>query len=612
MILRSKTLAAGSALVAVASASQPGAPAPVPGPMRELTWGQINFIHTTDTHGWIGGHLQEPQYSADWGDYISFTKHMRDEADKKGADLLVIDTGDRIEGNGLYDASTPKGLFQYDIYAEADVDIMSTGNHELYKVYSADMEHNTTVPNYKNSYLASNLDYISFETGDRVPQAPRYKKFKTKNQGLNVVAFGFLFDFTGNANNTIVQPVEQTIKEDWFQEAIREKPDLFVVIGHVGLRMEEFKVIYTAIRKQNWHIPIAIFGGHAHVRDTVQYDSNALAIASGRYFETIGWMSIDGIQKDIQKSSAKEVEAAASATFTRRYIDNNLYGLHYHTGLNETTFPTEHGKRVSKMITRARKALQLDYKFGCAPKTLWMHRAKHTDEDSIYHWISNHVLPDVITRKDRKDKSRLAIFNTGGIRFDIFKGGFTRDSTYAVCPFTSGFKYIPDVPYKAASKVIELLNSAGRIFAENGLDVKYMAMPEQAFPAPAMKAQFEANKIDEEERRLELRSFFDKPDLTAGYTTTDDIGTDGDDTIHEPVKFYEQPNCVQAEINMPKDGEPETVDFVFLDFIQPWIIPALRLAGAGDYSDAHVERYIEGSFTYYMADWISKNWQGEC
>ncbi|KAF5647607.1 5' nucleotidase [Fusarium tjaetaba] len=608
MILRSKTLAAGSALVAVACASQPGAIEPIPGPMRDLTWGQLNFIHTTDTHGWIGGHFQEPQYSADWGDYISFTKHMRKQADEQGSDLLVIDTGDRIEGNGLYDASSPKGLFQYDIYAEADVDILCTGNHELYKTYSADKEHNTTVPNYKGKYLASNLDYIDFKTGDRVPQAQRYKKFKTKNQGLEIVAFGFLFDFTGNANNTVVQPVEDTIKEDWFQEAIREKPDLFVVIGHVGLRMEEFKVIFTAIRKQNWHIPIAFFGGHAHVRDAVQYDSKAFAIASGRYFETIGWMSIDGISK----GSTKEVEAAASPTFTRRYIDNNLYGLHYHTGLNESTFPTADGKRVTQMITRARKALQLDYKFGCAPKTLWMTRTKHTDEDSIYYWISNQLLPDIVTRKDRKDKARLAIFNTGGIRFDIFKGGFTRDSTYAVSPFTSGFSYIPDVPYKAASKVIDLLNSAGRILSESGADVKFLAMPEQAFPAPAMKAMFETNKEDEDEKRLELRSFLDKPNLTSGYTTKDDIGTDGDDTIHEPVKFYEQPNCIQAEINMPSKGDPETVDFVFLDFIQPWIIPALKFAGAGDYSDADVQRYIDGTFTYHMAQWISKNWQGDC
>ncbi|KAF4982950.1 hypothetical protein FZEAL_1520 [Fusarium zealandicum] len=602
MILRSRAFVAGSALAAVAHAAQPGAVGPVPGPMRDLTWGQINFIHTTDTHGWLGGHLQEPQYSADWGDYISFTKHMRKQADDQGTDLLVIDTGDRVEGNGLYDASSPKGLFQYDIYAEADVDILCTGNHELYKAYSADREHNTTVPNFKGRYLASNLDYIDPETGDRVPQAQRYRKFKTKNQGLEVVAFGFLFDFTNNANNTVVEPVEQTIKQDWFQEAINEKPDLFVVIGHVGLRMEEFKTIFTAIRKQNWHIPIAFFGGHAHVRDAVKYDSKAFAIASGRYFETIGWMSIDGIKK-----GTKEVEAAASPTFTRRYIDNNLYGLHYHTGLNDSTFPTKDGQRVSDMITRARKALDLDYKFGCAPKTLWMTRAKYPSEDSIYSWITDEVFPDVVTRKDRKDKPRLAITNTGGIRFDIFKGGFTRDSTYAISPFTSGFRYIPDVPYEAAAKVIKILNSAGKIFAEHGADTKFMAIPEQMFPAPVAVAQDE----DDEQRRLELRSVSDEPDLIAGYTTEDDIGADGDDTIHERVKFYNQPNCIQAEIAFPKDGKPEKVDFVFLDFIQPWIIPALRFSGA-EYNDADVEEYMEGSWTYHMAKWISENWKGEC
>ncbi|KAF4469472.1 5^ nucleotidase [Fusarium albosuccineum] len=606
MILRSRAFAAGSALAAVAHAAQPGAVGPVPGPMRDLTWGQINFIHTTDTHGWLGGHLQEPQYSADWGDYISFTKHMRKQADDQGADLLVIDTGDRIEGNGLYDGSKPKGFYQYDIYAEADVDIMCTGNHELYKAYSADLEHNTTVPNFKENYLASNLDYVDFETGDRVPQAKRYRKFKTKNQGFEIVAFGFLFNFDGNANNTVVQPVEETIKEDWFQEAIREKPDLFVVIGHVGLRMEEFKTIFTAIRKQNWHIPIAFFGGHAHVRDAVKYDSNAFAIASGRYLETIGWMSIDGIKK----GSTNEVEATSSATFTRRYIDNNLYGLHYHSGLNESTFPTEQGQKVTKMISSARKALDLDYKFGCAPKNLWMSRAKYPGEDSLYSWITDELLQDVITREDRKDKARLAITNTGGIRFDIFKGPFTRDSTYAVSPFNSEFRYIPDVPYKAAAKVLDILNSAEKILAEHGASTKFMAIPEQMFPAPAAIAEAEKDE-EEDERRLELRSVNDKPDLTAGYTTEDDIGADGDDTIHEKVKRYPQPNCIQAEIGFPEDGKPETVDFVFLDFIQPWIMPALKFAGA-EYNSTDVKEYIKGTITQHMAQWISENWKGDC
>jgi 2',3'-cyclic-nucleotide 2'-phosphodiesterase (5'-nucleotidase family) len=48
-----------SAAVAAVQAAQPGAVEPVAAPMRNLTWGQLNFLHTTDTHGWLGGHFQE-------------------------------------------------------------------------------------------------------------------------------------------------------------------------------------------------------------------------------------------------------------------------------------------------------------------------------------------------------------------------------------------------------------------------------------------------------------------------------------------------------------------------------------------------------------------------
>jgi 2',3'-cyclic-nucleotide 2'-phosphodiesterase (5'-nucleotidase family) len=54
------TTALGSALlIGIAHAAQPGAVKPVAAPMRDLTWGQLNFLHTTDTHGWLGGHFQE-------------------------------------------------------------------------------------------------------------------------------------------------------------------------------------------------------------------------------------------------------------------------------------------------------------------------------------------------------------------------------------------------------------------------------------------------------------------------------------------------------------------------------------------------------------------------
>lgn len=604
-------------LAAVARASQPGAVSPVAAPMRELQWGQINFLHTTDTHGWHGGHLQESQYSADWGDYISFAHHLRKQADEKGVDLLLVDTGDRVEGNGLYDASTPKGEYTYDIYREQNVDIICTGNHELYQADTVEREHDRTVVNFKDTYIASNLDYVDPKSGERTPMTRRYRKFQTKNQKLNVVAFGFLFDFTGNANNSAVQPVEETIKEDWFQEAIREKPDLFVVIGHVGIRMDEFKVIFTAIRKQNWFTPIAFLGGHAHVRDATLYDAKAFAVASGRYFETIGWVSVDGIKKsDKDKDKNKEDDVTTQAIkFNRRYIDNNLLGLYHHSGLNETTFPTEHGRNVSKMITEGRKALDLDFTYGCAPQDYWMARTPYPHDNSIYSLLEKEVLPGVIVNETKDALPRLAIINTGAIRFDIFKGAFTRDTTYIISPFSSKMAYVPAVPYKVASKVIKLLNSGGRIFEGTGLDSRYLMMPEQwsrteSIVYPTVEPDL-LGVVEEGEQRPLGDDSKDEPDLVGGYTTKDDIGNDGDDAVHSPLSFYAQPNCIQSEIGMPEDGDPDKVDLVFTDFVQPWVLVALKFSG-GDYSDKDVKLWDDAPFTDLLAGWIKKNWKGDC
>ena len=601
------------ALAAAARAAQPGAVKPVAAPMRELQWGQLNFLHTTDTHGWHGGHLQESQYSADWGDYVSFAEHLRKRADDDGSDLLLVDTGDRVEGNGLYDASDPKGKYYYDIYREQSVDILCTGNHELYQAPTVDLEHSRTVPNFKNNYIASNLDYVDPKTGERSPMAQRYRKFQTKNQKIDVVAFGFLFNFQLGANNSAVQPVEDTIKEEWFQKAIREKTDLFVVIGHVGVRMEEFKAIFKAIRKQNWFTPIAFFGGHVHVRDAIAYDAKSFALASGRYFETIGFMSIDGITKKGEKDASTQ-----ALSFNRRYIDNNLLGLYHHTGLNETTFPTEHGRNVSKMITKARNELDLDYTYGCAPQDYWMARAPYPSNGSIFTWFEKEVLPDVIVSEKRKDVPRLAIMNTGAVRFDIFNGPFTRDATYIVSPFLSGLQYIPDVPYGVASKVLKLINNGGPILESSGLDSRLLAVPEQwaiheSIIHTTSTAATDPMGASEAGAQKPLRepSEKKKPDLIGGYTTKDDIGEDGDDAEHSPIDFYTVPNCIQAEVGFPSEGSPEKVDLVFLDFIQPWVLLALKFSG-GDYQTKDVKSYVDGTFTELMQAWIKENWSGNC
>lgn len=550
-----------------------------------------------------------PQYSADWGDYISFAERMHQKADETGVDLLLIDTGDRVEGNGLYDASNPKGRYDYDIFKEQDIDVICTGNHELYQADTAAREYTKTVPNFKGKYVASNLDYINPKTGETIPMAQRFSKFTTKNQGIRVLAFGFLFDFTGNANNTVVQPVEKTIEEKWFQDAIREDVDLFLVIGHVTLRGPEYKAIFKAIRSQKWDTPIQFFGGHSHIRDFAKYDSKAYAFQAGRYMETIGWMSIDGIQGKGKKGDSS-TELRSSISFQRRYIDNNLFGYHYHTGLNDSTFPTKHGQNVSAAIHKARKALDLDYFYGCAPKDLWMSRAPYPSDNSLYTWLEKEVLADIATNSERKDTPRLVIFNTGGMRFDIFKGTFTRDSTYIVSPFVSTLKYIKDVPFKAANQVLPLLNNGAPIFDTKQHQTWQLAPPEQL----AIQSNIIAPQLPSQDSSLvgsaqaPLRS---SPDLIPGYTTKDDIGDDGDDTIHAPISFYKTPNCIQSALSMPETGDPATVDLVFIDFVQPWILLALQFTGQ-KYNESDVKNYRDEEFTNLMADWIKAHWKKDC
>lgn len=43
---------------------QPGALPTLPQQIKDIHWGQVNFLSTTDTHGWLAGHLLDENYSA--------------------------------------------------------------------------------------------------------------------------------------------------------------------------------------------------------------------------------------------------------------------------------------------------------------------------------------------------------------------------------------------------------------------------------------------------------------------------------------------------------------------------------------------------------------------
>jgi 2',3'-cyclic-nucleotide 2'-phosphodiesterase (5'-nucleotidase family) len=601
------------ALLHAALASQPSAPSPIAAPLRELPWSQLNFLHTTDTHGWHGGHLQEAQYSADWGDYISFAHHLHKRADADGSDLLLIDTGDRVEGNGLYDGSDPKGKYSLDIIKQQRIDVVTVGNHELYQKNTSIREFDEMVPSFKDAYIASNLDIFHPKSGEREPLARRYRKFTTKNLGIRVVAFGFLFNFKGNANNTVVQPVEETVKEQWFKDAIQDKKvDLFLVAGHVPVRdSPEFEAVYKAIRDENWDTPIAFFGGHTHIRDYRKFEKGSFGLESGRYMETLGFMSISGLNAG--KKDA--VVPQSSPKFQRMYIDNNLFSLHHHSGTNDTTFDTEQGRNVSKAISTAREELKLDHAFGCAPHDYWLNRAPYPSEDSLLSLVEKEVLPG--TFNNSKTPS-IVLTNTGALRFDIFKGPFTIDSTFLISPFTSGFRVLKDVPYKAASQILGILNNEGPILlsdliALTGADEEHsLSDLSPPFVPMGVHSRLHAEQQTPQDlsndNQQTVLSGGSKTPQVPGYTTKDDAGSDGDDTIHQPIKFYDVPNCIGANVFPSAKEQPEEVDLIYNEFIENWIILALRFLGEKrEQKEAKVA--VEGkTLTDVLSGWVHANW----
>jgi hypothetical protein len=350
------------------------------------------------------------------------------------------------------------------------------------------------------------------------------------------------------------------------------------------------------------------------IQDYKIFDSKSVALESGRYMETLGFMSIEGLSTGGSKDHAATSQNP-KITFSRRYIDNNLFSLHHHSGKDEKTFPTSHGVNVSKAIGDARRSLDLNKRYGCTPRDLWISRRPYPHNESILSWIEEELLPQSIgeSRRIQQGAKALVLTNTGAIRFDIYKGSFTKDTKFLVSPFTSGLRYIKNVPYKAASQVIKLLNNEGPILLEMNKNNAFLQPPEVTaarFRPQLLSSPRGFNSYIAEGQTPMINS--DDPTLFPGYTTKDDAGTDGDDTIHAEIKFYNVPNCIQSTVGFSlQDDEPHTVDLMYNEFIQKWVLLALEYVGQ-KYTLEDTEVYADGkSFTDIMTDWVKEHWDTE-
>jgi len=551
--------------------------------------------------------------------------------------------GDLHDGAGLSDATKPNGNVSNAVFERIDYDVLTIGNHELYLTDIAYETFTQFSKYYGERYVTSNVRILNNATRQFEYIGQKYRYFTTAN-GLKIMAFGVLYDFKGNTNYTQVIPAANMTKEQWFIDAVNtpQPVDLFLLIGHNPVRPSDsantLKIVQKAIRNVRPNTPIQLFGGHSHVRDLAVYDSSSVGIESGRYCETLGYLSMSGIQSSSYKGKmnpagvpnpiqkAINVTANASAIrvsqisdgqaqnpkgplYFRRYLDWNRLTFEFHAfGSQASTFDVAPGPSVSAEITQDRKALNLTALYGCAPQTYCISCVPFLSNGSIFSLIEVALAAEVVN-KSRATTPRLILINTGSIRFDLVQGPFTFDDSFIVSPFTDAFQYIAQVPYAAASQVLDTLNaqpdskkrSLGRSEYRpdfNGADGCY--------DTPYLLADAESRLYSRDSKSMTRRAI---PALTPGYVTSDDFGTDGDDTPHSKIPNFDLPAYVQTNASLPTTGQPATVDLIFLDYIASDVLAALSSLGA-KYTKANVAPYLPTSFTTnsYLPAYAQQFW----
>lgn len=473
------------------------------------------------------------------------------------------------------------------------------------------------------------------------------------------MAFGVLYDFTGNTNVTRVIKAVDLVKQQWFLNAVNttDPVDLFLVVGHNPARStvpsSTFGRIQSTIRNIRPNTPIQLFGGHNHIRDFYVYDGSSTGLGSGRYCETLGWLSMSGInstkfkgnmkprgvpnptRKAIRVATASGSAAVPTATnatssanmtsnslvYSRRYLDWNRLTFAYHAvGSQDSTFDSGNGLRVTGELTQARRELNLTALYGCAPQTYCQSCRPFGSNGSIYGLIPI-ALAATVVNESRADIPRYIILNTGSIRFDLVQGPFTYDDSFIVSPFNNRFLFIPNVPYAQASQVLGVLNAGpfqkrkrNQAPSHFGITKPFNGDDGCADPTSYRSSSHlraENSGLRPRSGPITRRQPPPSLEITPGYTTTDDFGTDGDDTPHSPIPRYPIPNDVQANASFPTDGsDPDTVDLVSIDFLyKDFVLPAVNSVG-GNYTMGDVMMYMPDEFSTqdYLPEYAKRFW----
>ncbi|KAJ3805057.1 Metallo-dependent phosphatase-like protein [Lentinula aff. lateritia] len=562
-------------------------------PTRPLEWGDLNIIHTTDTHGWLLGHqhasFPEPNYSGDLGDFASFVQHMKQLAIEKDVDLLLVDSGDLHDGTGLSDGFPAGGIDAHDpTHLDSPYLTAFYPSHELYDYINTWDMYTNFVPALDGKYLSSNVNITVFDANNNtidVPVGNRFRKFTTR-KGRKITSLGVLYDFTGNDVNTTVQSVADMVKEQWFSEAIAEEPDVFLLVGHMPVSRDNWPTVFNAVRAVHAETPIIILGGHSHIRDCNQPDGRSMALESGRYMETIGWLSAN-------LGSSSDVNAKNNISFSRRYLDQNRVTYEYHSQQSNNSFDTKEGQNITQGLLNLGVKYDLSMLFGIAPQDFTISRDPYPSNGSSLTLFINEAAPYSLTLNNtRANITNIMITNSGSQRFDIYSGTFDKNDQISASPFTDAFMFIKDLPLGVAQEVLPALNAAGADERrKRDLGSVLQERESQMWKRGYVNMRY-MEWLDEMDRRHDGAVKRASQNLKLGYVTSDSCPGVGDDTIHAPLASFDIPDFIGSDT--PSLSNDSLVDLVFVDFIQEQLLEILNeVQNATTYTDSDVASYTD-------------------
>lgn len=487
-------------------------------------------------------------------------------------------------------------------------------------------------------YLTSNVNISLADAPGLAPRSrpigERYTRFTTPHQNLTVQSYGILFDFRLAAQGITVQDPVAMVQEPWFRESLQqEHVDVFVIAGHMPVTGHAgWDAVHSAIRAVWPDTPIMMLAGHTHVRDCRMFDRSSMVLESGRYLETVGWMSISNVTERPPRLS-------------RRYIDANPRNYAYHAGLRKIgDLSTSRGRYVRAVMDAVAGAWDLSHLYGLVPQDYFLDRYPAHANHSLLALLTRQILPEIVRPANERHKTvpTLMLINSGSQRFDMLAGPFTKNDQYIVSPFRDDFLYIASVPWRVAKQLVHGLNERGATHneqpaqhpAQGAVDsifnrylgrqwITYWTQqfqsaqpqsksapavtsgrPEQARRLEEFLAQLEANET--ESTLLDGRS-------SLGYVTIDDCPEPGDDTLHTPVPYSaDQPDYVAANPVPEPVNDEVLVDVVFVDFI---LKPLVALLNAGDgrrtYTMEEAQRWGNVSTQWLYPLYAEKAWMPE-